>query len=45
MDVARLFFGGAVSVFMVGSLASFGGLDDAATSTKHHPLPISTQPR
>ena len=42
MDVARLFFGGAVSVFMVGSLASFGGLDDAATSTKHSLIAVKT---
>jgi hypothetical protein len=42
MDVARLFFGGAVSVFMVGSLASFGELDDAATSTKHSLIAVKT---
>jgi hypothetical protein len=34
MDVPRLLFAGAVTVFMAGSLASFGGLGDAATSTK-----------
>jgi hypothetical protein len=34
MDGPRLLFAGAVTVFMAGSLASFGGLGDAATSTK-----------
>ena len=42
MDVSRLSFGGAVTVFMVGSLASFGELGDAATSTKHSLVAVKT---
>jgi hypothetical protein len=42
MDVSRLFFAGAVTVFMAGSLASFGGLGDAITSTKHSLVVVKT---
>ena len=42
MDVCRLSFGGAVTVFMAGSLASFGELGDAATSTKHSLVAVKT---
>jgi hypothetical protein len=42
MDVSRLFFAGAVTVFMAGSLASFGGFGDAATITKHSLVAVKT---
>lgn len=42
MDVSRLFFAGALTGFMAGSLASFGGLGDAATSTKHSLVAVKT---
>jgi hypothetical protein len=40
MDVSRLFFAGALTVFMAGSLASFGGFGDAAT--KHSLVALKT---
>jgi hypothetical protein len=42
MDVSRLLFAAAVTVFMVGSLVSFGGLGDAAKSTKHSLVAVRT---
>jgi hypothetical protein len=35
MEVSRLFFAGALTVFIAGSLASVGELGDATRSTKH----------
>lgn len=42
MGVARLFFAGALTVLVVGSLASFGALGSTTTSTKHSIVAIKT---
>jgi hypothetical protein len=42
LTIARLFFAAALTVFIAGSLASFGGLGDATTSTKHSLVAVKT---
>lgn len=42
MHVARLFFAGALTVLIVGSLASFGALGNTATSAKHSIVAVKT---
>jgi hypothetical protein len=42
MGLSKIFFAGALTVSMAGTLASFGGLGDAAMSTKHSLAAIKT---
>lgn len=42
MDVSRLFFAGALTVLVVGSLSSFGALGNAARNTKHSIVAVKT---